>query len=274
VSRVRLSWPGWGTFRIQPEAGPSVVVDPCLTRLLDDPVATEREVIADVVLLTHGHHEHIIDAHRVGRLLPRAPFVAPPQVVDYLVTERRMQRQRFDVMEPDGVVELPGLRVTGRSFPHLPKHDVAGKLAILGRHHAVGAARILARYGRRVAASWLAIRRQPEQGPFLAYDLDFDGGPRIFVTCEAFTELLDPAEAQRWGRGARPIDLAIVGVESGRERVAGELLDRLAPRRAVAAAIHAPFERFYGRPAVDPTGFSSSVSCAFQAPGWSASLET
>ena len=269
-----MSWPGWGTFRIEPDGGPSVVIDPCLTPLMHDPVATPLEVVADVVLLTHGHHEHIIDAHRVGRLLPTAPFVAPPQVVEHLVVARGMRRQRFDAIEPDGVLNLPGLTVTARAFPHLPKNDVAGKLTILGRHHALGAAWILARHGRRVVTSWLAIRGQPEQGPFLAYDLDFEAGPRVFVTCEAFTELLDPKEAERWGRGERQIDLAIVGVESGRERVAGQLLDRLAPRRAIAAAVHAPFERFYGRPAVDPTGFVSSVQCTFQAPGWSARLET
>lgn len=274
MSGVRLSWPGWGTFRIEPEGGPSVVIDPCLTPLLDDPVATEAEVRADFVLLTHGHHEHIIDARRVARLLPSAPIVAPPQVVEYLVRHKRVPRARLIPLAPEATVELAGLRVTGRHFPHLRKNNVAGKLAILGRHHAVGAARILARYGHRVAVSWLRIRRQPEQGPFLALDLDFVDGPRIFATCEAFTELIEPAEVERWGRGRRPIDLAIVGVESGREQVAGRLLDQLAPKRAIAAAIHAPFERFYGRPPVEPAGFVSGVRTAFWSPGDSDLLET
>ena len=51
------------------------------------------------------------------------------------------------------------------------------------------------------------------------------------------------------------IDLAVVGVESGQERAAAELLDALAPRCAVGAAVHAPFERFYGKPPVEPDRF-------------------
>jgi len=274
VTGLRLSWPGWGTFRIEPEGSPSVVVDPCLTPLLDDPVARPADVRAEHVLLTHGHHEHLIDAHRVARLLPDAALVAPPQVVEYLVRRRRVPRERLRPLAPEATVELPGLRITGRHFPHLRKHHVPGKLAILARGHALGAARILARYGHRIAASWLRIREQPEHGPFLALDLEFDGGPRVFVTCEAFTELIDPDEVARWGQGERPIDLAIVGVESGREGVAGRLLDRLAPRRAVAAAVHAPFERFYGRPPVDPARLATGVPCAFWQPGRSELLQT
>lgn len=244
----RVHYAGWSTFRIAVDGGPTVLLDPCISPLLDDPHAAPEDCYGDVVLLTHGHHEHLRDAHRVARLTS-APFVAPPQVASFLTDIRRLPARRVTAIEPDEPCALDGFSVTGRSFPHLEKHDVAGKLAILKSDNPLGAPGILLKFAKNVVLSYFVIRDQPEHGPFLAYDLDFDGGPRIFFTCEAFTSLLDPEVVRGWGSG-RPIDLAIVGVESGYEEAASALTDALAPERAIAAAIHAPFERFYGKPAV------------------------
>lgn len=259
-----LEYPGWGTFRLTVPGGPRVVVDPCITPLLDDPHARRDQVDADVVLLTHGHHEHIRDTHRIG-WDPSVPIVAPPQVIDYLVGRRKMDPQLFHCIEPDGSVSLDGLRVTARSFPHLEKHDVAGKLRILRRDNLLGALGLLLRFGGRILESWQVIKDQPEEGPYLAYDLEFAQGGRVFFSCEAFTHLLPASLALAWGAGPHPIDLAVIGVESGQEHDAAALLDALAPRAALAAAVHAPFERFYGKPSVLPDAVISrtGVPC-----GW------
>jgi hypothetical protein len=247
---LRVHYAGWSTFRLEVEGGPTLVIDPCISALLDDPHAEPEDCVGDVVLLTHGHHEHIRDAHRIARF-HSGPFVAPPQVVDYLCAVRHFQPSRLVRIEPNETIELDGFRVTAREFPHLEKHDAAGKLAILKQDNPLGAPKMLARHALNIALSYLVIRRQPEHGPFLAYDLEYDGGPRVFFTCEAFTKLLDPEIVRGWGEGDRPVDLAIVGVESSHEEAAAALTDALAPRRAIAAAIHAPFERFYGKPPVE-----------------------
>ena len=168
-----------------------------------------------------------------------------------------MSARRFSIIRPDEELELPGLRVVARSFPHLPKNDVAGKLGILRRDNPLGALSILLRYGLRVAKSWTVIKDQPEGGPYLAYDIYFEHGPRVFLTCEAFTELLSPSHAASWGSGEQVVDLALVGVESGQEEHAAGLLDALAPRYALGAAVHAPFERFYGKRKVEADAFVS-----------------
>lgn len=228
-----MTWFGWGTFRIE-AAGTTLIVDPCVTSLIDEPHAELVDCAADAMLLTHGHHEHIRDAHRFD-----LPKLAPPQVAAYL---------GCPAIEPDETRVHAGVGVTARAFPHLDKHDPAGKFAILRANGALGMA---VRNLPRVLASAWAIRGQPEEGPYLAYDLRFEG-VRIFLTCEAFTELLDPDVAEAWGLGG--VDLAVVGVESGQEDAASALAQRLGATLTVGAAVHAPFERFYGRPPV--TGFA------------------
>lgn len=259
--KLHFSWAGWSTFLLAPEAGPRVLFDPCTTPLAGVRAASPGELDADVIVLTHGHHEHLRDVHRVLRRFD-GPVLAPPQVVDFLVRRRGIAPGRLVTLRPDAPLTLPGLTVIPRGFPHLQKHDVAGKLANLRRDNPWGA---LVMFGRELpgfVSGWLVIRDQPEHGPFLACDLRWRGGPRALITSEAFTRLLDPAVPERWREGP-PIDLAVVGVESGQETAAAALCLRLDARRVAAAALHAPFERFYGKPVVRPEAFLNERS------GWS-----
>ena len=267
---ITVRWLGWSTFRIAVEGGPTIVIDPCVTPLLDDPHATVAEVAdADLILITHGHHEHLKDVPRLARLLD-VPLVAPAQVREYLVGIHRVDRDRIALAEPDRSLTWEDVRITPRAFPHLPKHDVAGKLANLRRDNPVAALGIALRYAPRILRSWLTIREQPEFGPFLAYDLEL-AGRRLFFTCEAFTGLLAADEVVRW-RDGRAVDLAVVGVESGQEADASALTDALGATRSVACAVHAPFERFYGKPVVDGQAWASSPDRSPWAPGDSITL--
>jgi hypothetical protein len=246
---IEVSWLGWSTFRLAVQGGPTVVLDPCVSPLLSDPHARLQDVSdADLLMVTHGHHEHLKDVPRLAETLPTVPLLAPAQVREYLVGIHGVDRARVSLAEPDRPLSWEGLRIVPRHFPHLPKNDVGGKLAILRRDNPVGATWLLLRYGPRIVRTWFAIREQPEFGPFLAYDIHV-AGRRILFTCEAFTELIDPDEVARW-RGDQPIDLAVVGVESGQESAAARLTDVLAARQSVCCAVHAPFERFYGKLAV------------------------
>lgn len=248
---MKLSWLGWSTFRLDVPGGPSLVVDPCVSPLLDDRHAGLSDLDdVDAILLTHGHHEHIKDLGAVVAHLDPVPILAPPQVREYLIAYEQIPRASFVTAVPDETVSFAGVTVRGWQFPHLPKHDVAGKLGNLRRDNPLGAPLLLLRFWPRIVRSWFAINRQPEFGPFMAYDLDV-GGRRVVFTCEAFTELLSPDEVARWRDAAGPVDLAVVGVESGQEEAAAALTEVLAPRQAVACPVHATFERFYGKPAVD-----------------------
>jgi hypothetical protein len=263
---LHLAWPGWSTFLLTPPAGPRVLFDPCVSTLAGFPAARAEDLDADVVILTHGHHEHVRDVHRVLRRLD-VPVLAPPQVAAFLRRRRGVASSRLAELRPGSPVELPGLTVIPRAFPHLEKHDVAGKLAILRRDNPRGAAAMIARQLPRYLGGWLVVRDQPEGGPFLACDLRWEGGPRALVTSEAFTALLDADAVDGW-RDGPPIDLAVVGVESGQEAAAARLTEQLGARRVAAAAVHAPFERFYGKPPVSAERFlAGRAGWAFLRPG-------
>ncbi len=253
AERLRLDWLGWSTFLLRPRRGPRVLIDPCVTSLAGFVGAPLGALEGDIVVLTHGHHEHLRDVHRVLRRLD-VPVLAPPQVASFLVRRRGIAAGRVSELTPDDPLTLPGLTVTPRAFPHLQKHDVAGKLAILRRDNPWGALAMMTRELPAYLGGWLIIRDQPEEGPFLAFDLQWDRGPRAFLTSEAFTGLLEGDVVEGWAAGP-VIDLAIVGVESGQEEAAAALSERLGARRGVAAAVHAPFERFYGKPTVSPERF-------------------
>ncbi|MCO4772998.1 MAG: MBL fold metallo-hydrolase [Deltaproteobacteria bacterium] len=248
---MKLQWLGWSTFRLDVPGGPTLLLDPCVSALLDDRHARLKDLDgADAILLTHGHHEHIKDLAEVVKHVGPVPILAPTQVREYLIAYRDIPRDRFVTALPGESARIAGVTVRSWAFPHLPKHDVKGKLGNLKRDNPLGAPWLLVRHGPRIVRSWFAIKRQPEFGPFLAYDMDV-AGRRVFFTCEAFTELLESETVRSWRRAAGPVDLAVVGVESGQEHAAGRLTEELGAGRSVSCAVHATFERFYGKPAVD-----------------------
>lgn len=247
---VTVTWLGWSTFRVAIDGGPTLVFDPCVSPLLNDRHARFDQIAdADLFVLTHGHHEHLKDVPRLARRLPHVPLVAPAQVREYLVGICGIDRARIGLAVPDEALEWEGVTLLPRAFPHLPKHDVPGKVANLRRDNPLGAPWLLLRFGPRIVRSWFAIRKQPEFGPFLAYDLRA-GDRRLVFTCEAFTELIAAEEIARW-RGDEPVDLAVIGVESGQEDAAASLTSVLGAARSLCCPVHATFERFYGKPPVD-----------------------
>lgn len=254
-----VEWFGWGTFRLRGAGGPTVLIDPCVSALLDEPHARLEELECDLILLTHGHHEHIRDLPRVLRRWPR-PVFAPPQVHRYLTRGRLVPTRVVEVLHPDAEIDLGGLRITPRSFVHVSKHDVRGKVAVLRDHGAAAAWGRLLPFVPRILSSYAVIRDQPEGGPYLAFDLLWPSH-RLFFGCEAFTTELDDATALTWARGA-PLDLLLMGVESGHEAAAGRAARRMAAHRVIGATVHAPFERFYGKAPVSEPLFRAECPSA------------
>src|SRR5580704_4906447 len=64
---VKLTWLGHATFRIETPTGKTVIIDPWI---MGNPVCPESEKNVkkvDVMLITHGHGDHIGDAVEVAK---------------------------------------------------------------------------------------------------------------------------------------------------------------------------------------------------------------
>ena len=55
---LRVHYAGWSTFRLALAGGPTLVLDPCISGLLDDPHAEPEDCVGDVVLLLQFVIEH------------------------------------------------------------------------------------------------------------------------------------------------------------------------------------------------------------------------
>src|ERR1700728_3756328 len=59
---IRLTWLGHSTFRIEPAAGKTILLDPWIMGNPMCPEAEKKVKKADILLCTHGHFDHIADA--------------------------------------------------------------------------------------------------------------------------------------------------------------------------------------------------------------------
>lgn len=64
---IKLTWLGHATFRIETPAGKVLVVDPWLTENPMTPEEHKEHPHVDVLLLTHGHFDHIGDAVKLAK---------------------------------------------------------------------------------------------------------------------------------------------------------------------------------------------------------------
>ncbi len=83
LNGIKITWLGHATFRIQTPAGKTILVDPWV---MGNPVCPDAEKDAktlDVMLVTHGHGDHIGDAVEIaGKLNPKV--VGNPELCGWL----------------------------------------------------------------------------------------------------------------------------------------------------------------------------------------------
>ncbi len=80
---LAITWLGHATFLFDSPGGRRIVLDPWLTDNPACPDVHRRIERADLVLITHGHHDHMADAMSVARSTG-ATVVANPEICHWL----------------------------------------------------------------------------------------------------------------------------------------------------------------------------------------------
>lgn len=104
---VKVTWLGHSAFRFDSPGGKVLLVDPWLDNPLAPAGARDVEV-ADIILVTHGHADHIGNTVEIARRTGARVF-ANYEVSLYL---KKAGAERAEGMNKSGSVEIEGIRAT------------------------------------------------------------------------------------------------------------------------------------------------------------------
>jgi L-ascorbate metabolism protein UlaG (beta-lactamase superfamily) len=121
VARAEVIWLGQSAFKITTAAGKVIVTDPWLrTNPLTPPEFKQLESFGriDVLLVSHGHFDHIADAPALARQY-NVPIRAPGDLNQTLTTLAVLPANLLPRMNKGGSVEAaPGIKVTAVHAEH------------------------------------------------------------------------------------------------------------------------------------------------------------
>jgi L-ascorbate metabolism protein UlaG (beta-lactamase superfamily) len=117
--QLKVTWYGHAAFLLESPAGTKVLIDPWLQNPKAPPNAL-RDIAADLILVTHGHNDHIGNTVEIAARTG-ARVVAIHEVALYL---GRKGVANVQAMNKGGTVELSHVRVTMVDAKHSGSIDV------------------------------------------------------------------------------------------------------------------------------------------------------
>lgn len=126
MQRLAITWLGHSSFRVRTPGGTEVLFDPWYTGNPSFPEGA-RPARADVILVSHGHSDHVTDAAAVARATG-ATVVGIWELVSWLASKGV---QAAEPMNKGGTITIRGLRITMTDAIHSSSVDEAG-LVYLG----------------------------------------------------------------------------------------------------------------------------------------------
>ena len=125
-----LTWLGHAAFRLDTEAGTRVYVDPFLTGNPSCPDGEREPERCDLVVLTHGHDDHVGDAVAIGRRFD-CPVVGQVEVIGWL-SDHGLAADVSQSPNKGGTVRFGDVRITLTDANHSSSHYVDGTFVYLG----------------------------------------------------------------------------------------------------------------------------------------------
>jgi L-ascorbate metabolism protein UlaG (beta-lactamase superfamily) len=125
---LRITWLGHSTFLLSTPGGTRVLFDPWL---VDNPACPEpmkKPPKVDLILVSHGHHDHMGDLVSVARA-SGAPVVGVFELCDWL---RRKGIANVLPMNKGGSQEVGGLRITMTDARHSSGYVDNGEMIYMG----------------------------------------------------------------------------------------------------------------------------------------------
>jgi L-ascorbate metabolism protein UlaG (beta-lactamase superfamily) len=121
MQTLSITWLGHSAFHLKTPGGKDVLLDPWYT---GNPMFPEsaRPKKADVILISHGHSDHITDAAAMARATA-ATVVGIWEVTSWLGTKGV---QNLEPMNKGGTITVKGLRVTMTEACHSSSFDEKG----------------------------------------------------------------------------------------------------------------------------------------------------
>jgi L-ascorbate metabolism protein UlaG (beta-lactamase superfamily) len=126
MQSLAITWLGHSAFRLRTPGGKEVLLDPWYTGNPSFP-ASARPKAADLILISHGHSDHITDAAAMARQTG-ATVVGIWEVTSWLSTKGV---QNIEPMNKGGTITVKGLRITMTDARHSSSLDDGG-LVYLG----------------------------------------------------------------------------------------------------------------------------------------------
>ena len=125
---LAITWLGHATFLLRTPGGKRVLIDPWLTGNPSCPDSLKKPGKVDLILVSHGHFDHIDDLVNVARE-SGAPVVGIFELCDWL---GRKGVQQTSPMNKGGSQELAGLRITMTDARHSSGFFDNGQMVYMG----------------------------------------------------------------------------------------------------------------------------------------------
>ena len=105
---LSITWLGHATFLLRSPGGKRILLDPWVIGNPMSPESAKKLGELDLMLITHGHHDHTADAVSIARS-SGAHVVAPHEVAVWL---GQKGLQHMTGMNPGGTLKMLGLSIT------------------------------------------------------------------------------------------------------------------------------------------------------------------
>jgi L-ascorbate metabolism protein UlaG (beta-lactamase superfamily) len=128
MASFSFTWLGHATFLFQSPGGKRIVLDPWMTGNPSSPESAKKLGELDLILVTHGHSDHVGDAVPLARS-SGAHVVAPYELSVWL---QGKGLKNVTGMNPGGTLQLLGLSITMVPAIHSSSIEEDGKTLYLG----------------------------------------------------------------------------------------------------------------------------------------------